>query len=465
MDVSHYQGTINWTTVAAGNIDFAFTKATEDINYIDPKFATNMISGKAAGVKMGAYHFARPSLSPTVTADALAEARYFIKNLHPYLDDGILWPVLDLEDGSALGKSAVSSWTRTFCQEVERLTTVKPFIYMGRSYAQSYIETDLTSYPLWIAVPVTTPGQTGFNLGPWADWTVQQYSWVGTVPGIVGDVDLDAFLGDLTDLQSFVLPPLTHVFTNTVATPAAVVRGRTISLTGNITSSRARNLLLGASIFAAGTTTAGTSDAAHDGPVTLSAGAGTATRSFTLPSTLTIGMYDVWLALYLDLNNSGVIDNGDLQVGTTYKKPNALQVYAAENFDTWAADAGLLGTTAAFSADPDNDGQKNLMEYALGSAPSSPNGSTVGIAVVDFPTAGSKAIRVQFSRPVRTDLTYRIQRSANLQTWTTMFSATAGAAFSGGNVSQSTGTVPLVTAYISPLAGTPTFVRVEVVRN
>jgi GH25 family lysozyme M1 (1,4-beta-N-acetylmuramidase) len=464
IDVSNYQGDITWTSVAGANIDFAITKATEGASFIDAKFTQNMTNGKAAGVVMGAYHFARPtSTVANVTTDALDEARFFIKTLHPHLDDGILWPVLDLEDGTALGKTNLSAWTRVFCQEVERLTTVKPFIYMNRNYAQTYIEPDLITYPLWIAVPNTTPGESDFNLGPWPEWILQQYSWTGSVPGITGDVDLNAFRGDLIGLQTYVLPPLTHTFTNASASPAMAVRGRTVSLTGNITSSKSRQLLLGASIYPAGTTTGGTSNSANDGIVTLPQGNGTATRNFVLPSTLAAGNYDIWLALYLDLNNSGTIETGDILVGSIFKKTNALQVFASETYETWAAAAGVVPAT--FAADPDGDGQNNLMEYAFGSLPKTANASAMAVASAAYPTPTSKSIRIDFPRPVRTDLTYRIQRSGNLQSWTTMFTATNGTAFTGGNISQTSGSTPVVTAYITPLAGTPTFVRVEVVRD
>src|ERR1700728_5326112 len=63
VDVSHYDGTVNWTQVKAAGISFAFAKATESDNDIDPTFATNWAGMKAAGVVRGAYHFFDPSVS------------------------------------------------------------------------------------------------------------------------------------------------------------------------------------------------------------------------------------------------------------------------------------------------------------------------------------------------------------------------------------------------------------------
>src|SRR5690349_19698694 len=57
IDVSHWQGTINWTSVANAGYKFAFMKATQDTNYTDPTFATNIANATAAGLIVGPYHF------------------------------------------------------------------------------------------------------------------------------------------------------------------------------------------------------------------------------------------------------------------------------------------------------------------------------------------------------------------------------------------------------------------------
>src|SRR4051794_34611703 len=76
IDVSSYQGTITWPNVAAAGISFAWAKATEGTGYQDAYFVGNQNNGKAAGVLMGAYHYARYDLH-TGTAGATAEANYF----------------------------------------------------------------------------------------------------------------------------------------------------------------------------------------------------------------------------------------------------------------------------------------------------------------------------------------------------------------------------------------------------
>src|SRR6266567_3319829 len=66
-DVSHYQGTINWTTVKNAGITFAWAKATESTGYTDPYYTNNQINAKAVAIPIGGYHFARPSSNPNLT--------------------------------------------------------------------------------------------------------------------------------------------------------------------------------------------------------------------------------------------------------------------------------------------------------------------------------------------------------------------------------------------------------------
>ena len=80
IDVSHWQGTIDWAKVTAAGKRFAYIKATESTDFIDNMYATNRAQAKANGIKVGAYHFARPE---TNSGDAVNEANWFIKNAAP----------------------------------------------------------------------------------------------------------------------------------------------------------------------------------------------------------------------------------------------------------------------------------------------------------------------------------------------------------------------------------------------
>ncbi len=92
MDVSHYQGTINWPQVYAAGKIFAFAQATQGFTYNDATFSTNMVNGTNAGVLMGAYHLARPDNNT-----AANEANHFLSIAGAYIGPGYLPPALDLE--------------------------------------------------------------------------------------------------------------------------------------------------------------------------------------------------------------------------------------------------------------------------------------------------------------------------------------------------------------------------------
>lgn len=467
IDVSHWQGDIDWSRVAGeGGRAFAIAKASEGDGIVDAKFTRNMSQGRAAGVLMGAYHFARPSATPSLTADALAEARLYVRTLHPWLDDGGLRPVLDLEDGSTLGKSALSSWTRTFLNEVRRLTTADALVYTSRSFAQNFIETDLSRYPLWIAAPNTTPGTNTFDLGPWSRWALQQYSWTGQVPGIAANVDLNAFSGGAAQLTEISLPPLTHPLADLQASPATAVRGAPIELKATVTSSQPRSLLLGATLFPAGLASGGVSDPVRDKPVALPAGAFIAGRSFVLPNNLPPGDYDLVMALTLDLDGSGTINTGDLAIAGSRRTANALRVAAAPGYATWASAAGLTGAASGPEADPDDDGWSNLLEYAFGLPPTSSQPESPVSLSADPGTGepGSGILRLHFSRwPDRTDVTYTIQQSDHPETgsWSALATATGGAGFLHPQISESSGTPRVVTVEIPIEPSTPRFLRVQ----
>ena len=199
VDVSHWQGTITWSKVAAAGKKFAIIKATEDANYIDPTFATNHAAAKAAGLWTGAYHFARPS---TASGDAILEADWFAA--HAGLGAGDLIPALDLEDSGGLSVANLQTWVKTFLDEVTLKVGMRPMIYTSPSFWRTYMGdshalADAGYQTLWVAHwGVTSPSVPANNWGGHG-WTFWQYTSSGTVDGITGRVDLDRFNGtDLT---------------------------------------------------------------------------------------------------------------------------------------------------------------------------------------------------------------------------------------------------------------------------
>ncbi len=164
-----------------------------------------MEEAHAAGMLIGAYHYARPDLGN----DAADEARYFVSVAGTYLKEGYLRPALDLEEGASIGKAALSNWVHKWMDTVKSETGIEPIIYVNSNYANNYLDSSVTKYNLWIAHWRCDTG-TPPNTGLWADWDFWQYyspNYCGqnSVPGISGGVDLDIFNGDMSSLYAFVI--------------------------------------------------------------------------------------------------------------------------------------------------------------------------------------------------------------------------------------------------------------------
>jgi GH25 family lysozyme M1 (1,4-beta-N-acetylmuramidase) len=204
VDVSHYQGTINWNGVAGSGIRFAYIKATEGTGYTDPSFDRNYIHSYNQGIIRGAYHFARPNISSGAT-----QARYFVNNGGGWSADGkTLPPMLDMEtnpySGGAcygLSHAQLRNWISDFVNTVKRLTGKYPTIYANNNWwdpCTGHWGGGATHDPLMIP-------SYGSSVGPlpagWTFWTIWQYTSTGRVSGIGGNVDRDVFNGPYTGLR------------------------------------------------------------------------------------------------------------------------------------------------------------------------------------------------------------------------------------------------------------------------
>jgi GH25 family lysozyme M1 (1,4-beta-N-acetylmuramidase) len=223
IDVSHWQGAINWASVAGAGKKFAIIKATESTNYVDPNYATNHAQAKAAGLWTGAYHFAQPS---STANDAVLEADYFAAHLN--LGAGDLIPALDLEASGGLSISALQSWVMAFVNEVTAKVGSRPMIYTSPAFWKKYMGdttalADAGYKTLWIAHwNVTSPAVPASNWGGHG-WTFWQYSDCGHVSGIANCVDLDRYNG--TDLT----PVAYSIFKLAASIPTGAVKQGTSS--------------------------------------------------------------------------------------------------------------------------------------------------------------------------------------------------------------------------------------------
>lgn len=198
IDVSHYQGNIDWAKVKAAGNAFAFAKATQGVSMIDSMFAPNWKNMQNAGVVRGAYHFF------TAVGDPLQQAQHYINNVPNYAQAD-LPPMLDLEDRTGaqqIGKAQlvtnVHQWMRKVGTHFNRI----PILYCDSSFASEWLDESFAEYALFIA----EYGVSAPRLPSWADkWTFWQYSSTGIVEGVNGHVDQDKWSGtDIDDLMEYV---------------------------------------------------------------------------------------------------------------------------------------------------------------------------------------------------------------------------------------------------------------------
>ena len=239
LDVSSYQGSITWSKVKAAGWSFAIAKATEGTTITDADFVNNEVNGTAAGVTMGAYHFAHPE-----TNSAEAEAKAFLKVAKSYIIACNVPPALDLEDppsGPALttyfSKAALTAWVQAWFNAVDSATGIEPIIYTDGSIA-AYLNSSLITpyvYGLWMADPDNDSLTAPASLGIWPTWKIKQYSWTEVIPGISGGgVDADEFNGNKTAFVSFT--NCNSVVVNFTSSTQSVCPGSTVNFTDKSTS-------------------------------------------------------------------------------------------------------------------------------------------------------------------------------------------------------------------------------------
>lgn len=198
-DVSEHQGEIDWSA-AASKIDFVFCKATEGLDYVDPRFTEARVRRvRSAGILLGVYHFARPQPG----RDPRAEAAHFVTTAigRGALRAGDLPGVLDIEWSKGLDAEALGYWVGRFVNEYYQRTAHLPVIYTG-SFWRDQMKNPDKDYgcSLWLAAYVSDP--TPYVPVAWKDggFDFWQYTDKGSVPGISGGVDLDRFRGTAAEL-------------------------------------------------------------------------------------------------------------------------------------------------------------------------------------------------------------------------------------------------------------------------
>jgi GH25 family lysozyme M1 (1,4-beta-N-acetylmuramidase) len=232
IDVSYWQGAINWNKAYEMKKEFAFVRSSRTNLTLDENFVTNMTNAKAAGVLVGPYHRALPmgEAEGGTYTDPITDARRFFNAAGAYMTHGHLRPVLDIEDGHSLGKTELSKWVNAFTAEINRLSGQQPIIYASTNYSTNFLDASVSSqHDLWIARwnggnannvnpqidQPETPGGYPNPYGSWnkpigsttpshSSWSFWQYTSNGDGPAhgmSSARLDLDVFNGDMETLK------------------------------------------------------------------------------------------------------------------------------------------------------------------------------------------------------------------------------------------------------------------------
>lgn len=194
IDISHYQGKIDWEQLKNAMIEgcpvrFVIIKSTEGASRLDDHFRENFNQVRDYGFIRGVYHFWSNKSS------AREQAYYFLDKVH--LTEGDLPPVLDIEHKPA--DKSVDDFQRdvlTWLHIVEDKYHAKPIIYTYYKFKEKYLSAPVfDDYPYWIAHYYVDKVQ---YQGKWKFW---QHTDAGKLPGIKGYVDFNIYNGSFYDLR------------------------------------------------------------------------------------------------------------------------------------------------------------------------------------------------------------------------------------------------------------------------
>lgn len=178
IDVSHYQGNIDWETVGKeAKIAYAYLKATEGAQLVDDTYARNLREARKAGISVGSYHFYRPNVGVeeqflNLTATVRAEEQDIV-------------PMIDIEVRGSVSEEKFIADLRSFIERVARHYGRKPLLYTYHNFYNKHFQGEFPGYQWMIAR--YRPDEPTLNDG--TDYIMWQYSSTGRVPGIRGNCD------------------------------------------------------------------------------------------------------------------------------------------------------------------------------------------------------------------------------------------------------------------------------------
>lgn len=198
IDVSSYQGEIDWEELSLQNISFVFIKATEGSSFVDKNFDSNFSEAQKTSLAVGAYHFF------SYDSSGQTQAENFINTVTPF--EGMLPPVIDLEFYGDKKKTppereSVEPQLKEMLTRLEAHYGQKPIIYATEKSYELYLANDYDEYDIWIRNVIAKP-----KLADERAWVFWQYADRGKLDGYTGEekyIDLNVFNGSAAEYSSY----------------------------------------------------------------------------------------------------------------------------------------------------------------------------------------------------------------------------------------------------------------------
>ncbi len=224
IDVSNWQGYINYQQVKQSGIQIVYIKASQGTTIKDAYFDINYENAKANGLKVGFYHF----LTATTEEQARQEAQFFASVISGKTPDCKL--ALDYEVFGGVGPTQINNIASAFLETIRRLTNKEPIIYSDLFNAQRVFSRELANeYPLWIA-DYNSQQSLENQTANWNNWTGWQYTDRGQVPGIRANTDRDIYTNQIFLNETSPIPGNTdQTLFNTQTIIYTVQKGNTLS--------------------------------------------------------------------------------------------------------------------------------------------------------------------------------------------------------------------------------------------
>lgn len=187
IDVSHYQGRINWDDVVSGTpISYVYLKATEGASLVDDTYERNLAEARRVGLSVGSYHFYRPNVN--------WEEQYENMCSVVKMEEQDLVPIIDIEHRGSGSIDSFLADLKSFIQKVTEHYGKKPLLYTYHNFYNRYLSGQFSDYHFMIArYKSDSP-----TLDDGKDYIMWQYTSTGSIPGIRGNVDRSRLMGNFS---------------------------------------------------------------------------------------------------------------------------------------------------------------------------------------------------------------------------------------------------------------------------